>query len=76
MSSLTNMGGRPTARPTNEDDEEDVQAGPNMDLPSGVAEPGCREYTALRGKASKTCSLTKKKWGNPPGYPVLGRYLK
>ena len=76
MSSLSNMDGRPAAQPINEDNEEDVQAGPKMDLPSGAAEPCRREYTALRGKASKTCSLTKKKWGNPPGYPVLGRHLK
>ena len=69
MSCLTNMDGRPPARPTNEDDEEDVQAGPNMDLPSGVAEPGRREYTALLGKASKTCSLTKRNGGTLLGTP-------
>ena len=63
MSSLTNMDGRPAAWPTNEDDEEDVQAGLKMDLPSGATEPGCHEYTALLGKASKTCSLTKRNGG-------------
>ena len=37
MSCLTNMDGRPAARPSNEDDEEDVQAGPKVDLPDGAA---------------------------------------
>ena len=51
MSCLANMGGRPAARLTNEDNKEDVQAVPKMDLPSGAAEPGRHEYAALRGKA-------------------------
>ena len=37
MSSLTNMDGRPAAGPTNEDNEEDMQAGSKMDLPIGAA---------------------------------------
>ena len=37
MSCLADMAGRPAARPSKKDDEEDAQASPKVDIPAGVA---------------------------------------
>ena len=52
MICLTNMDGRTAARPTNEDEKEDVQAGPKIDLPIGAA--AARDVQFTKGSTENT----------------------
>ena len=46
------MDRRTAARPTNEDDKEDVEAGPKMDLPIGSA--AARDVWSTKGSIENT----------------------